>query len=142
MPIQDVVSGLNGRSTGLVAVKPKGNTLTRGNAAIPASISDHIPISCLADNFSIDVTTSAEDNVTVKVYDMTGKLIETLRVNNEILDEIHQRFNEIVYQRGYKIHSFYEARGFMGVVPLNGKVSRGKQPPFLSLIFLFFLWMS
>ncbi|RYZ56490.1 MAG: T9SS type A sorting domain-containing protein [Sphingobacteriales bacterium] len=52
-----------------------------------------------ADNFNIDVTTSAEDNVTVKVYDMTGRLLESHNVHvNEINSlEIGDRFPSGVY---------------------------------------------
>ncbi|RYZ52285.1 MAG: T9SS type A sorting domain-containing protein, partial [Sphingobacteriales bacterium] len=34
-----------------------------------------------ADNFSLNVTTASDDNISVKVYDMTGRLLETRIVN-------------------------------------------------------------
>lgn len=52
-----------------------------------------------ADNFNIDVTTSAEDNVSIKVYDMTGRLLETHNVHVTEIEslKVGDRFPSGVY---------------------------------------------
>src|SRR2546421_3277371 len=57
------------------------------------------------------------------LYDSNKKIIETLEVNSEVLDNIHEEFKTIVHNSGIKIHSFQEARGIAGMKGLHNKVS-------------------
>jgi hypothetical protein len=53
---------------------------------------------------------------------MHKKIVKTLEVNNEVLDNIHDQFVEIVHRGGIQIHSFQEAQGITGMKGLHGKV--------------------
>ena len=59
----------------------------------------------------------------IALQDSNKKIVDTLEVNNEVLDNIHEEFKRIVYRGRIKIHSFQEARGVTGVRGLEGKVS-------------------
>ena len=54
--------------------------------------------------------------------DSHKKIIETLEVDSEVLDNIHEEFTRIVYDHGIRIHSFQEARGISGMKGLDEKV--------------------
>ena len=54
------------------------------------------------------------------------KIVQTLEVNSEVLDNIHEEFVKIVLETGLKIHSFQEGRGLSGVKGFSGKVSQTK----------------
>jgi hypothetical protein len=56
------------------------------------------------------------------LQDSNKRLLETLEVNNEILDNIHEEFKTIAYKGTLKIHTFQEARGITGMKGLNEKV--------------------
>ena len=56
------------------------------------------------------------------LQDSNKKILETLEVNNEVLDNIHEEFKTIVFKGGIKIHSFQEARGISGMKGLDEKV--------------------
>ena len=56
------------------------------------------------------------------LQDTNKKILKTLEVNNEVLDNIHEDFITIVFKGGIKIHSFQEARGISGIKGLDGKV--------------------
>jgi hypothetical protein len=56
------------------------------------------------------------------LQDSNKKIIETLEVNNEVLDNIHEEFKTIAFERTMKIHSFQEARGIAGMRGLDEKV--------------------
>ncbi len=43
-------------------------------------------------------------------------------MENEVLDGIHDRFTEIVFESSIRIHSFQEGRGISGMKGLDGKV--------------------
>ncbi|KAF2478344.1 uncharacterized protein BDR25DRAFT_206036, partial [Lindgomyces ingoldianus] len=49
----------------------------------------------------------------VTLQDSNKKLLETLEVNSEVLDNIHEQFKAIVFKSGIKVHSFQEARGMI-----------------------------
>ena len=51
-----------------------------------------------------------------------NKMIKTLEVNSEVLDNIYEEFKTIVHRHGIKIHSFQEARGISGMKGLHDKV--------------------
>ena len=55
--------------------------------------------------------------------DSNKKLLKTLEVNSEVLENIHEEFIKIVYNGRIKIHSFQESRPITGIKGLNGKVS-------------------
>jgi hypothetical protein len=59
----------------------------------------------------------------VALQDSNKKILETLEVNNEVLDNIHEEFKQIASKGKFKVHSFQEARGVTGVRGLDGKVS-------------------
>ena len=56
------------------------------------------------------------------LQDPHKKIVETLEVNNEVLDNIHAKFVNIVHRDDIKIHSFQEARGITGMKGLHEKV--------------------
>lgn len=56
------------------------------------------------------------------LQDSNKKILETLEVNNEVLDNIHEEFKSIVFTRAIKIHSFQEARGITGMKGVSEKV--------------------
>ncbi|KAH0565003.1 hypothetical protein GP486_001601 [Trichoglossum hirsutum] len=58
----------------------------------------------------------------VALQDANKKILETLEVNSEVLDNIHEHFMNLVFKRGMKIHSFQEAKGIAGMKGLDGKV--------------------
>jgi len=56
------------------------------------------------------------------LQDSNKRLLETLEVSSEILDNIHEEFKTIVHKSGIKIHSFQEAQGVSGMKGLDNKV--------------------
>ena len=58
----------------------------------------------------------------VALQDANKKILETLEVNGEVLDNIHENFMNLVFKGGMKIHSFHEAKGIAGMKGLDGKV--------------------
>jgi hypothetical protein len=56
------------------------------------------------------------------LQDSNKKILETLEVNNEVLDNIHEEFKTIAFKGTMRIHSFQEARGITGMKGLNEKV--------------------
>jgi trimethylamine:corrinoid methyltransferase-like protein len=56
------------------------------------------------------------------LQDSNKKIVETLEVNSEVLDNIHEEFTTIVHSSGIRIHSFQEARGISGMKGLRNKV--------------------
>lgn len=58
----------------------------------------------------------------VALQDSNKKVIETLEVNSEVLDNIHETFKTIVHRSDIRIHSFQEARGMSGMKGLHNKV--------------------
>ena len=58
----------------------------------------------------------------VALQDSNKKIVETLDVNSEVLDNIHEEFKTIVHMSSISIHSFQEARGISGVKGLHNKV--------------------
>ena len=54
--------------------------------------------------------------------DSNKKILETLEVNSEILDNIHEDFKAAVSKGGIKVHSFQEARGMFGMKGVDAKV--------------------
>lgn len=55
------------------------------------------------------------------LQDTNKKILETLEVNNEVLDNIYKDFKTIVFKGGIKIHSFQEAQGIFGMKGLDKK---------------------
>jgi hypothetical protein len=51
----------------------------------------------------------------VALQDSNKKILETLEVNNEVLDNIHEEFKTIAFAGAIKIHSFQEAQGITGM---------------------------
>ncbi|KAG9514269.1 hypothetical protein KCU93_g9818, partial [Aureobasidium melanogenum] len=56
------------------------------------------------------------------LQDSNKRLLETLEVNNEVLDNIHEEFKTIASEGTLKIHTFQESRGITGMKGLNEKV--------------------
>lgn len=56
------------------------------------------------------------------LQDSNKKILETLEVNSEVLDNIHEEFKTIVHDGRINIHSFQEARGISGMKGLHNKV--------------------
>jgi hypothetical protein len=56
------------------------------------------------------------------LQDSNKKILETLEVNNEILDNIHEEFKTIAFGGAMKIHSFQEAQGITGMKGVSAKV--------------------
>ncbi|KAF1949532.1 hypothetical protein CC80DRAFT_540224, partial [Byssothecium circinans] len=55
------------------------------------------------------------------LQDSNKKILETLEVNNEVLDNIHEEFVTIAFTGAMKIHSFQEARGITGIKGVSEK---------------------
>jgi hypothetical protein len=60
--------------------------------------------------------------VRLTLQDSNKRLLETLDVNSEVLDIIHEEFKTIAYNRKLKIYTFQESRGITGMKGLNEKV--------------------
>lgn len=56
------------------------------------------------------------------LQDTNKRIVQTLEVNGEVLDNIHEEFVKIVLESYLKIHSFQEGRGLSGVKGFSGKV--------------------
>jgi len=56
------------------------------------------------------------------LQDSQKKIVETLEVDSEVLDNIHEQFIEIISKHSIRIHSFQEGRGISGIKGLHGKV--------------------
>lgn len=56
------------------------------------------------------------------LQDSNKRIIETLEVNSEVLDNIHDEFNTIVIEDNLQIYSFQEAQGVSGIKGLHSKV--------------------
>lgn len=57
------------------------------------------------------------------LQDSNKRIIKTLEVNSEVLENIQEEFIKIVDMGKIKIHSFQEARAITGIKGLDGKVS-------------------
>ncbi|KAI1647572.1 uncharacterized protein F4817DRAFT_103194 [Daldinia loculata] len=66
--------------------------------------------------------TIASNLAALALHDSNKKIVRTLQVNSEVLDNIHFQFKNKVSEKGIMIHSFQEARGISGVKGLEGKV--------------------
>jgi hypothetical protein len=58
----------------------------------------------------------------VALQDSNKRLLETLDVNSEVLDNIHEEFKTIAFKGTLKIHSFQEGRSLAGMSGLDAKV--------------------
>jgi hypothetical protein len=56
------------------------------------------------------------------LQDSNKRIIETLEVNSEVLDNIHDEFCTIVCKDNLHIYSFQEAQGISGMKGLHNKV--------------------
>ncbi|KAK4150281.1 putative kinesin light chain [Chaetomidium leptoderma] len=56
------------------------------------------------------------------LQDTNKKIIRSLAVNGEVLDNIHEEFKTLIYGSDIKVHSFQEARGLSGMRGLHNKV--------------------
>jgi hypothetical protein len=63
------------------------------------------------------------------LQDSNKKIIDTLEVNGEVLDNIHEEFKTIVHRYCIRIHSFQEARGISLIKGLGNKVNYFFQLP-------------
>jgi len=57
------------------------------------------------------------------LQDANKKMLESLEVNSQVLNNIHEDFKTVVHEDGIKIHSFQEARGILGMKGLHNKVN-------------------
>ncbi|KAI1374708.1 hypothetical protein F4677DRAFT_455383 [Hypoxylon crocopeplum] len=64
----------------------------------------------------------ASNLASLALQDANKQIVKTLEVNSEVLDNIHDEFQRIVFDANIQIHSFQEARGISGVKGLHGKV--------------------
>lgn len=58
--------------------------------------------------------------------DSNKRLIQTLQVNGEVLDNIHEEFKTILSKYDIKVHSFQEAKGISGMKGLDSKVRQSQ----------------
>jgi hypothetical protein len=58
----------------------------------------------------------------ISLQDSNKKILETLEVNGEVLDNINNSFKSLLYNGNIKVHSFQEARGMTGIRGLHTKV--------------------
>ncbi|KFY77721.1 hypothetical protein V498_09277 [Pseudogymnoascus sp. VKM F-4517 (FW-2822)] len=64
----------------------------------------------------------ASNLASLGLQDTNRRLIQTLEVNGEVLDNIHEEFKTILSKCGIKVHSFQEAKGISGMKGLDSKV--------------------
>ncbi|KFY87869.1 hypothetical protein V498_06989 [Pseudogymnoascus sp. VKM F-4517 (FW-2822)] len=64
----------------------------------------------------------ASNLASLGLEDSNKKLVQTLEVNGEVLDNIHEEFKTILSKCAIKVHSFQEAKGISGMKGLDGKV--------------------
>jgi hypothetical protein len=57
------------------------------------------------------------------LQDSNKNIVETLKVNGEVFDNIQEEFQRIVLEDRIIIHSFQEAKGVSGIKGLSGKVA-------------------
>ncbi|KAK5994162.1 FAD-dependent monooxygenase prx3 [Cladobotryum mycophilum] len=65
---------------------------------------------------------TASNLVRLVLQDSNKKIVETLEVNSEVLDNIQEEFKQLADIHRFKIHSFQEARAVSGIKGLNAKV--------------------
>ena len=66
----------------------------------------------------------ASNLVRLGFQDSNKKVVDTLDVNSEVLDNIHEEFKSLVAASSVKIHSFQETRGISGMKGLDEKVNQ------------------
>lgn len=64
----------------------------------------------------------ASNLASLVLQDSNKKILMTLEVNNEVLDNIHEEFKTIAFAGTMKIHSFQEAKGITGMKGASSKV--------------------
>jgi hypothetical protein len=64
----------------------------------------------------------ASNLIQLGLQDSNKRIVETLEVNGEVLDNIHEDFKDIVNAYDIKVHSFQEAKGISGMKGLDNKV--------------------
>ena len=64
----------------------------------------------------------ASNMARLALQDSNKKILETMEVNHEVLDNIQEAFKTVVYEDGLRVHSFQEARGISGMKGLHNKV--------------------
>jgi trimethylamine:corrinoid methyltransferase-like protein len=64
----------------------------------------------------------------VALQDSNKKIVKTLEVDNEVLENIHEEFMKIVPEFKIKIHSFQERREISRIKGLNNKVGYSISP--------------
>lgn len=57
------------------------------------------------------------------LQDSNKKIIESLEVSGEVLDNIYDEFKVIVQENAVQLYSFQEARGITGMKGFQNKVS-------------------
>ena len=70
----------------------------------------------------------------VALQDANKRILKTLEVNSEVLDNIHENFKNLVLKGEIKIHSFQKAKGITGIKRLDRKVC-SSATPYISLSF-------
>ncbi|KFZ14930.1 hypothetical protein V502_05841 [Pseudogymnoascus sp. VKM F-4520 (FW-2644)] len=64
----------------------------------------------------------ASNLASLALQDSNKRLVQTLEVNDEVLDNIHEEFKTILIKCAIKVHSFQEAKGISGMKGLDSKV--------------------
>ena len=64
----------------------------------------------------------ASNLASLALQDSNKRLVQTLEVNDEVLDNIHEEFKTILSKCSIKVHSFQEAKGISGMKGLDSKV--------------------
>ena len=64
----------------------------------------------------------ASNMARLALQDSNKKILETLEVSSEVLDNIQEEFKTIVHENDLRVHSFQEARGISGMKGLHNKV--------------------
>ena len=56
------------------------------------------------------------------LQDSHKKIVDTLEVDSEVLDNIHEEFVLAISERNIRIHTFQEGQGISGMKGFHGKV--------------------
>ena len=64
----------------------------------------------------------ASNLAAVALQDSNKTITRALKVDSEVLENIHEQFIRIATIQGIRVHSFQEARGMLGLKGVSGKV--------------------
>ena len=77
----------------------------------------------------------ASNLVAIALQDSNKTITGALKVDSEVLENIHEQFIKIATRQDIRVHSFQEARGMLGVKGVSGKV----RPTLVAVFYSYFI---